>query len=520
MAKIDVIKEGLQFEQLLYEDNSNTILREEYLIPDTHPDVQRILSVEANPVITSKEIIGAKIIIEGRVEYNVIYIPREENVTVNSVNYTEKFTNSLDLDESEHKVICEVECKIEHIDANIMNERKISIEGVIELNWQLYTKTKFDFVKDIEASDGVEVLKENDNISRLVSSKEVEMIGKSVLRVGMDKPQISKILKCSLRLHKKEMKSGEDKVYLGCYCKVNILYVGDTTNEIMTLEDDVYISQDEEVIGVYSDMIPLVAYTIKNRDVVVEEDDLGEARIVNIEFLIDAKISVFADENISVIKDAYSPKFPINIEKDLYDIGALLGIQSSENIIKDNIYLKEGDLKPEKIINVTGNIIIADKKIADDKITVEGIIKAEVIYKTNDEESSYGHVSGDIPFTTVLDMIGAKSSMKAVVKSALESLDAIIEANTIAIKASIAIGVKVFYEIKKEFISDVIEGEGEVPDKKSSITIYVVGKEDTLWKLAKKYSCTMQELQKINNLDDDYVLQQGEKLIIPGRAVF
>ena len=117
-------------------------------------------------------------------------------------------------------------------------------------------------------------------------------------------------------------------------------------------------------------------------------------------------------------------------------------------------------------------------------------------------------------------MIGAKDSMKAVVKSVLESLDAIIEANTIAIKASIAIGVKVFYEINKEFISDVIEGEGEVPDKKSSITIYVVGKEDTLWKLAKKYSCTMQELQKINNLDDDYVLQQGEKLIIPGRAVF
>ena len=45
-------------------------------------------------------------------------------------------------------------------------------------------------------------LKENDNISRLVSSKEVEMIGKSVLRVGMDKPQISKILKCSFFQHK------------------------------------------------------------------------------------------------------------------------------------------------------------------------------------------------------------------------------------------------------------------------------------------------------------------------------
>ena len=520
MAKIDVIKESLQFEQLLSEDCSNTILREEYLIPDTHPDVEKILLVEANPIITNKEIVGAKAIIEGHVEYNVIYIPREDNAAVNSVSYSEKFTNSLDLGESEHKVICEVECKVEHIDASIMNERKISIEGVVQLEWQLYSDTEFDFVKDLQATDGVEILKENDNINKLASSKEIEMIGKSILRVGMDKPQVSKVLKCSLRLHKKEMKSGEDKVYLGCYCKINILYSGDNTNDIMTLEDDVYVSQDEEMAGVSSSMMPCVNYEIKNTDIVVEEDDLGESRIVNIEFLIGAKISVFSDENISIIKDAYSPKFPISTVKDVYKIRSLLGIQSSENIIKDNIYLKEGDLKPEKIINVTGDIIISDKKISDEKVAVEGIIRSDIIYKTNDENNLYGHVSGDTPFTVVLDMIGAKDDMKAVVKSALESLDAIIEANTIAVKASITIGVKVFCEVQKEFISDVIEGDGEVSNKKSSIIIYVVGKDDTLWKLAKKYSCTMQELLKINDLEDEDNLQEGEKLIIPGRAIF
>ena len=520
MSKIDVIKEELQFEQLLYESSSNAILREEYLIPDTHPDVQKILSVEAVPIITSKEIIGAKIIVEGRVEYNVIYIPRDDAVAVNSVNYTEKFTNSLDLDESEHKIVSEVECKIEHIDAKIMNERKISIEGVIDLNWEFYTTTDIEFVKDIEASEGVEVLKESQNIGRLASTKECDMVGKSVLRVGMDKPQISKILKCSLRLHKKEMKVGEDKVYLGCYCKINILYIGEGTNEIIPLEDDVYISQDEEVTGVYSNMIPSVMYDIKNKDVVIEEDDLGEARIINIEFLVSAKISVFADENVSVIKDAYSPNFALDIENKVYDIGALLGIQNNENIIKDNIYLKEGDIKPEKIVGVTGNIVVTDKQIANDKITVEGIIKADVIYKGDGSETLYSEVSGDIPFTTVLDMIGAKENMKAVVRAVLESLDAIIEANTIAIKASISVGAKVFYEDKRELIADVVENEGDIPEKKSSITIYVVGKEDTLWSLAKKYNCTMEELKQINSLDDDDSLEEGEKLIIPGRANF
>ncbi|SJU20131.1 Domain of uncharacterised function (DUF3794) [Clostridioides difficile] len=55
----------------------------------------------------------------------------------------------------------------------------------------------------------------------------------------MDKPQISKILKCSLLLHKKEIKILEDKVYLSCYCKLNILYKGDESKEIICIEDDV-----------------------------------------------------------------------------------------------------------------------------------------------------------------------------------------------------------------------------------------------------------------------------------------
>lgn len=520
MGKIDVIKQSLQFEQLLNQDCSNTILREEYLIPDTHPDVERILLVEAKPTITNKDIVGDKAIVEGSVEYNVIYIPRDDDAVVNSVNYSEKFTNSFDIGENEHKVICEVECKVEHIDASIMNERKISIEGVLQLDWQVYLDTEFDFVEDLEATQGVEILKESDNIKKLAFSKEVEMVGKSVLRVGMDKPQVSKILKCSLRLHKKEMKSGEDKVYLGCYCKINILYVADDTNDIMLLEDDVYVSQDEEIIGVAPNMISYATYNVKNTDVVIEEDDLGEARIINVEFLIGGKVSVFSEEAISIIKDAYSPKFPINIEKNVHNIDALLGVQSSENIIKDNIYLKEGDFKPEKIINVTGDVIVNDKKISDDKVIVDGIIKAQVIYKTNDENNLYGHVSGDIPFTTMIDIVGSKDDMKAVIKAALESLDAVIEANTIAIKASVIINAKVFYEIEKEFISDVVEGEDEVADKKASITIYVVGKGDTLWDLAKKYCCTMQELKKINDLEEEYTLQEGEKLIIPGRAVF
>ena len=520
MSNIDVIKENIQFQQLLKENNTTTILRDEYLIPDTHPDVQEILSVEARPVLTNKEVVGDKVMVEGNVEYTVLYIPREDSMVVNSVSYSEKFSDYLDLDEGEHKIVCEVECDVEHINAKIMNERKIEIEGVIELEWELYKSVEFDFVKDIEGTDEIEVLRRTESINRVATDKELELVGKSVLRVGMDKPEISTILNCSMNLHKKEVKVGEDKVYLGCYCKVNILYLSEETKEIVSLEDDVYLSQEEEFVGVTPEMIPSVSFDIENVDLALEEDDLGESRIVNVEFSVKANVKVFSDETIEVIEDAYSPKFPIELSKDEYEVGVIHSSQSMESIVKDSIYIKEDDLKPEHILNTLGNVIITDKKLQDNKVNIEGLIKTTVIYKTTDEEKGFAQVSGDIPFTVVLDMDGVKEDMKAIVKCGLESIEAVLEANTIAVKANVSVSAKVCYEVSKKFISDVVESEEPFENKKASIIIYSVGKNETLWELAKKYCTTVNDILTVNSLDSEDLVTEGYKLIIPGRAIF
>lgn len=520
MSDINVIKENVQFEQLLRESNSNTVLKEEYLIPDTHPDVQEVLTVEARPMIISKETVGDKIVLEGKVEYTVVYLSKEDSFSANSVNYTQKFTNNIDLNQGEHKVICEVECKVEHIEAAIMNERKISIQGIFSIEWELYKSSEFEFVKDIDGTDDVEVLKKSEVINRISANEEIELSGKSMIRVGMDKPQINKILKCSLLLHKKEIKIAEDKIYLGCYCKINVLYKGEDSKDIVCLEDDVYLSKEEEAEGITSDMIPSVSYEISNDDLMLEEDDLGEVRIVNNEFTVKANVKIFSKESIDTIQDAYSPSCLIGLKKDEYEVGILQGTNACETIVKDNIQLNENNLKPEQIISSNATVILTDKEVTTDKVIVEGIIKTDLLYKTNNEDKCMADIKSEIPFSASVDVSGTDNTMKAIVRGNLENLDAVIEGNTIAIKAVVTISAKICYEIKKEFISDVVEEDGEKPEKKASITIYVVGKGDTLWELAKHYNTTIKELMNINNLEENSYLEEGKKLIIPGRAIF
>ena len=51
MSQIDVIKENVQYEQLLRESTGSNILKGEYLIKDSHPDVHEILGVDAKATV-------------------------------------------------------------------------------------------------------------------------------------------------------------------------------------------------------------------------------------------------------------------------------------------------------------------------------------------------------------------------------------------------------------------------------------------------------------------------------------
>ncbi|MFL7797620.1 DUF3794 domain-containing protein [Clostridium chauvoei] len=526
MSQIDIIKESVQYEQLIKESSSNHVLKGEYLIRDSHPDMKEVLGVEGKASITNKEVLGDKVMVEGQLNYTVFYLPKDEVTSdapsnkIHSVEFTEKFANYLDLDNDEHRVLCEVECEIEHIEASWMNERKVGIDGLLALKWELYRSGEFEYVKDIEGKEDIQILKKEETINSVKGQKDLELIGKSMMKVTMDKPEIEEVLKCSMNLHKKEIKVGEDRIYVGCYCKIDVLYKGKENKELVTLQDDVYLFKEEELVGIGSDMISTLGLEVKNSECTIAADDLGESRVVNIEFQIKGKVKVYSKEKIELLKDAYSPSMNVELSKVNNELGIIQGTNSTEVMVKDNIYVKDEKVKIEQIICTSGNASILEKIVEDDRVRVEGVIKAIVLYKSTDEEVCYGIASGEMPFSTSIEFKGAKEGMDVIAKASLENIDASIEANTIAIRATVAVSAKVCYKINKEWVTDIIEGPEEKKEKKASVTIYVVGKEDTLWNLAKKYCTTIDELMKLNDLESQEDLKVGDRIIIPGRAIF
>jgi len=459
--------------------------------------------------------------LEGQIQLNVMYLAKEDETRsgVHNVVYTAKFQNSIELNGVNRNMPCEADCYIEHMEPVVINERKIAVEGIVKLKAAVYKTYNFEIVKDLRGLSDVQVLKNTDSVDKIVGSCDGEMIAKSHMQVPMDKPQIGTVIKCDVNMHKKEAKVLEGKIQLSAFAKIYLLYRGKDTTDICYIEDDILVNKEIELEGVNSFMDSYTDFRVDDMMFDIKEDDLGEERIIDVEALIRSTTKVMNKEKMDTIEDAYSPSMTMDMEKKNYELNVMHGQATNEAIVKGNIELGENTPKPASIVMSTGNVCVTDKKLVEDKIVIEGLLNVEVLYKTHEEDRCAYVVKDEMPFTTAVEVAGTKIDMQSVVKVSLESIEAAIEANTIGVKAIVEVYGRVNYMRNKEFLVNVLPKEGEKPSKKASLTIYVVQKEDTLWKIAKKYHTTVDVLVQVNELEGLDNISTGEKLIIPGRAI-
>lgn len=517
---IELNRENIEYEQLLGENAADSVIKNEYIIPDTLPDVISILMLDSKPLITNIEIIQNKVYLEGQVEYNVIYLAKEEEkYVVNNVINVGKFTNQVEIDGADSDMRAEAECYVEHMDCIIVNERKIAIEGIIKVKADIYKNYNFEIVRDIAGEIDVQSLKTPISVDKVIGIIQGELTPKYHMVVSNDKPQIGSILKCDVNVHKKEVKILNGKIQPEAFAHVDILYKAKDSRDLVHIDNDIYVNQEIEAENINSNMNSYSSFKVENIQYDVKEDDLGENRIIDVEALVKSTTMIINKEELNVIEDAYSPSILMNMVKKNYDLNVIHGQGETEAIVKGNIEIANGTPKPLEVLMSIGNVAITDKKLVEDKAVIEGILNATVIYRTFDEEKYTYTVNEEIPFTSSVDIKDAKIDMQSVAKVSLETIEASIEANTIAIKAIVGVYARVNYVTHREFVVDVSQIEGELPIKKSSITIYVVQASDTLWKIAKKYYTTLDSLVKVNELEDAETIKVGQKLLIPGRMI-
>ena len=519
MANLDLIKENVELQIQVGRSSNVDILQEEYLISDTLPDVGRILSVDVDKKITKAEVFDGKVLVEADVRFSIIYLSEEEDGSgVNTAVYKNKLSNFIDILGAEQGMLCNVECELEHINSTLVNERKINIEAYFKSVADVYKQEEFNFVKSVDNRNDIQVIKKTEKVDKFIYTGSKRISEKSELEVSMDKGQVEKIIKFDYLVHKKDVRITDDKIRYSCYINVDLMYKSLDSKELNLLNKDIFISDEEDIVGLNSEYNCDYDFKVANADFSVNQNDLGEDRIIVLNFDINTNVKVSKLEEIEVIEDAYSPEKSLNLIKEKAEFKIRLGEGFTEAISKENISV-EGD-EPVQIISTRGEVVSVDSKISGSNINIDGILKVKCLYKTINADVGYGALDVELPFSACIEIANLTDEMEVCIKSTLESLESAIEAGTIALKGIISFNAKALYKEVKEYIHCIEEDEEEdVEPKKASVVIYVIQCGDTIWKLAKKYKTTMESIATINGIDLEDELMIGTKIIIPGRAI-
>lgn len=499
---LDIIKENLTMKQCLCVKRKNITLEQDYILPDVKPDIISVLCPNGNVYVTKREMINNKAKLEGGVNLYITYLADSgEN---RSLNAEVVFSELVDTDVNEDDCNLLENTKIKKIDVKILNERKINLKIALDVEIKVMKKVNVELLKDIENVSGLQKLQKEMQIKNLIGDGNTKSSIKENLKID-DTDDITEILKFDVNIKNVENKISYNKVLVKADCNINALYLTED-NRVCSCKQDIPVMGFIDVMNVDENNVCDTNFRIKN---MLVKPNSKEEHSIYAEIDFDIFVDVYENKSVSLIEDIYGLKENINYSVKNANISTenerIINTASiSEKVLIDNI---------NQIYDVTTNVDLINKTKSNGMIRFEAEATVMYLYSSfenqniNNKEVKLS-VNFDLPEDVGDDIKVELASEGNFVVLPDSTVDSRIDINVLSANSS-GMGVKI--------IDDITVNE-DVKEDGYSMIIYFVQKGDSLWKIAKKFKSTVNEIARVNEIENEEQIDIGQRLYIP-RAV-
>jgi len=514
---VELTKDLLKMEQSAGNGYAQALVEGDILVPDTKPDISRILSVDGAVDITNKEASDNKMVVNGVVNFKILYVADGGEYPVYGMDASATFTQNIDIPKAEKGTKSDVKAEIEHIEFDKLNERKIGIKAVVNLLGKSRTIFEVDALREIQGIDNLQVLRESVSYQERIQTVQSETIVRESFELSQDMPEIKEIVQCNVNATVKEKEVMDGKIALSGLLKTNVIYVADDDDySLRFLKYEIPFTHFIEHEQVQRDMDVELGLKISDVYTDVKNNVDEERKVLDLEADVQIEATLNRMEQKEFIVDAYSPSCSLSLETKKIALDQIIGKNSSNTMIKETLEVPSGKRNIDKIFSLNGKVFLTDSMLSDGKNHIEGVAAVTVLYMPPGKDVEAQSFSQEIPFRHTLDIEGATSDMEVETELYIDDIDYnLINPDQLEVRLNIGASSTVKKKVEKEILINV-EDTGERIDisKKPSITIYFIQPGDTLWKIAKRYHTTVEELMNANEIEDPNRLVPGERLFI------
>lgn len=503
---VQTLKETLCLSKIVNQKMETIALEEDFVVPDIKPDILNVINTSGTVCVYKKELIDGKISLSGSVNTYVMYLADDESSIVRSLNVNLDFSKIIELDKVKSTMMLECKVGLKSIECKVLNGRKINVKAVLEIDIKISDNENLEFIKQINEIEDIQILNEEMQVNSLVGTSMTKAFAKDTLAIE-EIDDLVEILKTNIELSNKEIKISYNKILIKADANVGILYLTQD-NRINYTQSVIPVMGFIDMPNIEEKHICELKYDIKN--VLIKPNSIEEHSIY-VEIEIEVYCNAYETRTIDVIQDLYSPSITLNYKQK--NIKALSGKNINQGICNVKERQTIEGLGHNKLYDVQLMPSILKQNILKNRIVYDGEIECKFIYGS-DNSSNVDIKTVIVPFNYTMDIDGvtATSNIETDIEIKEKSFS-ITGDSTIELKIDLEFIVTAS-EIKNMNIIEEINIEETETNNKSSLVIYFVRPGDTLWKIAKRFKTSVDEIVKINNIENKDKINVGDQLFI------
>ncbi len=501
---LETEKERVCINKKVGQNIKETEVEGDVIVNDIKPDVLNIISADGIPCVYKKEIMDGKVRIDGSINTYIMYLADDENGSIRSLNTVLDFTQVIDIEGCMTGMTSEESVNIKNIECRVLNGRKINVKATLSIGSKVYSNDNVEVISNINNLDDVQVLNNDRTVNSLIGEGNTRVYAKDTISVDVA-DELAEIMKANIRIVDKDIKLSYNKVLAKADAEVSILYLTED-NRIKNINTRIPVMGFVDIENISDDSICDVNYQIKNLIIKPNSSDMHSVYIE-----VEIEISCFAYEtkNINLIEDLYSISSDLSFtQKEINTMSGKQNIKESCNI-KEQINIPEMDGNVLYNAKTTPNII--NTTIKNGKVIYEGEMSIELLFEMN---SSVNSKSIEVPFN--FEVMSEAIDENCVIDTDIDVKrdDFIVSGGNIDASIELEFNVSVSKNERLNIINEISLEETR-ENNIYSMVIYFVKPGDTLWKIAKKFRSTIDDIARVNGIEEPNKIYPGEQLYIP-----
>ena len=487
---------------------SNFTAECDVIVPDSKPDILKVLQISARPKVTSCETRSGRVVVSGSISFNILYLADNEEKCVKSITSSCEFSHPVRDNSIGEAMLTFADVDVSELGCNVANCRKLTLRASLCMNVRVYSCYNLDVITDIEGactkkatlSSGVICAHAQDSTTITDS-----------FSLSNGKAPIVEILKADGQITDSELKVIDDKAIIKGNMRVTVLYRSES--KIEHAQTEVSFAHILEADGIRSDMD--CEHCVKLLDISANATENTDGNMCVIDISSELFFRVIARSTLSMdcVIDAYLPHGNLQCKT------SPISVDNIDTQINRDVDFKEHFSLPSSLPAIGSIYQVVARPFTESciteggKIRVSGYTEIYLLYLSSDESSPVYSYKTNVDFSVAFDSPGCTITPVASCKL-LNVSYTINSENSVEVRGTLDVGVECIHTTETDIIYSV-ENVEYVPTARPSIIVSCVCGGRTLWDIAKEYLVSPEDILAANALEKESDIQSGAALIIP-----